>query len=232
MNDSLRQFQFFKNLCQLPFIDAIYLYGSRARGNHKERSDIDLAVLCPKASSDDWLQVLDIIEKADTLLKIDCIRFDELDNTDAIKQNILAEKITVFEREPMSIPVWIQNFKDLGEALKRLKEALDAPLDEQRFAIDTSIHRFEFCIELFWKNFKNLVEREGKEALSPKQAISEAYALKWFDDEKIWLNMLKDRNVTSHTYKKVNADAIYQRIKQYYPEMKKIYDRLNEIIKL
>lgn len=130
----------------------------------------------------------------------------------------------------MAIPALIQNFKDLGEALERLKEALDAPPDENRFVIDSTIHRFEFCIELFWKNFKNLVEREGKEALSPRQAVSEAYMMKWFDNDKIWLSMLKDRNIMSHTYKEVNADAVYKRIKKYYPEMKKTYDFLKSIM--
>ncbi|MDK3160665.1 hypothetical protein QPK87_29520 [Kamptonema cortianum] len=43
----------------------------------------------------------------------------------------------------------MQNFSDLGEALGRLKEILDAPLDERRFIMDATIQRFEFCIELF-----------------------------------------------------------------------------------
>ncbi|MDI9637241.1 hypothetical protein QM565_15990 [Geitlerinema splendidum] len=55
----------------------------------------------------------------------------------------------------------MQNFSDLGEALGRLKEILDAPLDERRFIMDATIQRFEFCIELFCKNFANFVEREG-----------------------------------------------------------------------
>lgn len=126
----------------------------------------------------------------------------------------------------MTISVLEQNFKALGNALDRLKEALDAPPDEKRFVIDSTIHRFEFCFELFWKNFKNLVEQQGKEALSPRQAISEAYIMKWFDDEKIWLNMLKDRKLMSHTYKEINANAIYKRIISYYPELRKTYDFL------
>ena len=96
---SITQYQFFKKLCSLPFIDAILLYGSRARGNYKERSDIDLALICPSATQDDWLQVLDIIEDADTLLKIDCVRFDELSATEPLTQNILEEKIVLFERK-------------------------------------------------------------------------------------------------------------------------------------
>lgn len=93
------QYQFFQDLCKLPFIESIYLYGSRARDSHKERSDIDLAIICPTATENDWLQVLDILENADTLLKIDCVRLDELSSTEPLKQNILKEKIVLFERK-------------------------------------------------------------------------------------------------------------------------------------
>ena len=48
-------------------------------------------------------------------------------------------------------------FSDLGETLDRLKEILDAPLDEHRFIMDGTIRRFRFCIELFWKIFSNFV---------------------------------------------------------------------------
>lgn len=66
---NITQYQFFQKLCALTFVDAIYLYGSRARGDHKERSDIDLAIVCPNATQDDWLTIIGIIEDADTLLK-------------------------------------------------------------------------------------------------------------------------------------------------------------------
>ncbi|MDK3160664.1 nucleotidyltransferase substrate binding protein [Kamptonema cortianum] len=70
---------------------------------------------------------------------------------------------------------------------------------------------------------------KGKEVLSPRQAISGAYQMKWFDNEALWLEMLKDRNVMSLTYKKVKADAVYGRIKTYYPEMKTTYENLKKL---
>lgn len=224
---SIIELEFFKKLVKLSFVEAVYLYGSRARKDHQERSDIDLAIVCPAATAEQWLLVEKIIDEADTLLKIDYVRLDELDKQDPLKQNILQDKLVLFERENMTTAE-DQNFKDLGEALERLKEALQAAPDKNRFVIDSTIHRFEFCIQLFWKNFKNLLKTEGKEALSPKESISQAYMMKWFDNETIWLSMLKDRNLTSHTYKVVNADVVYERIKQYYPELQKTYDFLKK----
>ncbi|MBI2707318.1 MAG: nucleotidyltransferase domain-containing protein [Proteobacteria bacterium] len=91
-------FQFFQELIALPFVEQVFLYGSRARGSARERSDIDLAVKCPGASEQDWIKVLDIIEDADTLLKIDCIRFDELSDNNPLKKSILRDGVTLFVR--------------------------------------------------------------------------------------------------------------------------------------
>lgn len=55
----------------------IWLFGLRARGDHRPKSDIDLAILCPNATETDWLSVMDIIDDSDTRLKIDCVKFDQ-----------------------------------------------------------------------------------------------------------------------------------------------------------
>ena len=98
MKRDIKKYQFFKKLCILPFIDTIYLFGSRARGDFRERSDIDLAIECPQATKKDWSQVMAIIENADTLLSIDCVRLDMLNNN-ALLEEINAHKILMFERK-------------------------------------------------------------------------------------------------------------------------------------
>lgn len=65
------------NLCLLSI--KIILFGSRAKGTNQE-PDIDLAIEGPLASSAQWNQVMEIIENADTLLKIDCVRLDKIQN--------------------------------------------------------------------------------------------------------------------------------------------------------
>lgn len=98
MNDILK-YKFFEKLKQLPYVDQIWLFGSRARGDNLEKSDIDIAIICPKASNQDWLEVLDILENADTLLKIDCVRFDDHNISQELRNNIEKDKRVIYDKD-------------------------------------------------------------------------------------------------------------------------------------
>lgn len=95
---NISNYAFLKELSQLSFIDKIILYGSRARNDFQARSDIDLAIICPTATDREWAVVMDIIDKADTLLKIDCVRVDSLASTSQLKQSIEKEGIVLYEK--------------------------------------------------------------------------------------------------------------------------------------
>ena len=122
------------------------------------------------------------------------------------------------------------SLKNTENALLKLKEALDesadAPLGSLK--IDGTIQRFEFCIELMWKMIRRALLAEKMDIPPiPKQVLQKAYAANWISDEAIWLQMLDDRNMTSHTYNQKLAKEIFDRIKTYYPVMQKAYDHLS-----
>lgn len=64
-------------LSDFPTVQRILLFGSRARGDAQPRSDIDLAVEAPDMPLEDWQRVIEIVERAPTLLEIDLVRLDE-----------------------------------------------------------------------------------------------------------------------------------------------------------
>lgn len=97
-NKDIRTYNFFQLLTQLNFVEKIILFGSRARQDNQERSDIDIAIICPQASSSDWHTILNIIDEADTLLSVDCIRFDELQNSNPFKERIIKDGIILYEK--------------------------------------------------------------------------------------------------------------------------------------
>lgn len=84
-------------LGQMPTVESVVLFGSRARGDHRERSDIDLAVMCPNASSRDWFDMTDIVDEARTLLKIDLVRYHRMEQ--AFRDEIDLEGVVLYERE-------------------------------------------------------------------------------------------------------------------------------------
>ena len=227
---NIKSYDFYYELRSLPFVEAIILYGSRARGDNQERSDIDLAIVCPKASDDDWRLVREIINNADTLLTIDCVRLDNLSDL-KLKSEIEKNKVVLFERKKNSYP-WYESFLDLGEAIGRLEEIILEREGQASYIRDAAIQRFEYCIELFWKVLKKLCQEEGFETNSPKSTLQKAYALKLIDDEQTWLDMMEDRNLTSHTYKLQLAREIYTHIRSYYFILDSTYQRIKEKYKL
>lgn len=94
----LKDYLFLQKIAALPFVEAIYLFGSRARGDHRERSDIDIAILCPKANENDWQSILGLIDEADTLLPIDCIRLDKECQNSVLRLQIEQDKKLIYER--------------------------------------------------------------------------------------------------------------------------------------
>ncbi|AJD92335.1 hypothetical protein JMA_30180 [Jeotgalibacillus malaysiensis] len=100
-----------------------------------------------------------------------------------------------------------KNFDNLSLALSRLEEAL-AEDSSNSLIVDGTIQRFEFTIELYWKTLKRCLQSEGIEAKTPRETLKEAYKAEWLNDEQAWLQMLKDRNETSHTYNEELAREI------------------------
>ena len=118
------------------------------------------------------------------------------------------------------------NINALENTLTRLNESLQFDLS-QPLVVDACIQRFEFCIELTWKTLKKSLAIEGIEANTPRECIQQAYSIHWINDESAWLSMLKDRNLTSRTYKEDLALEIYHRLPLHYRAMADLYQLLS-----
>ncbi len=188
-------------------------------------------ILCPSANENDWHQVLEIIYDADTLLKIDCVRFDTLNDDDKFKQNINNFKKILYKKGEVLMEkiFWQDYFKTLGQAISRLHEVIErSAIDTDSIILDASTQRFEFVIELFWKVLKKVLAYEEIDSTTPRDVISKAFQFNMIDDEKIWLRMLDDRNNTLHVYKYEDAKRVFENIKLYLPILEKTYHKLEK----
>ena len=104
---------------------------------------------------------------------------------------------------------------NVDRALANLRQSLSKPIEEPR-DLSGIIKDFEIVYELSWKLLKKLLEREGHETGSAREAFSKAYQLRLLGDEVVWLKILEDRNLTVHTYNKKFAEEMCARIRQDY----------------
>ena len=121
----------------------------------------------------------------------------------------------------------------LHHALISLEQVYLKPALVDRESIDTTIHRFEFTFELFWKTLKTLLYiQHGIDAHSPKAVLRAAYLNDFIQNEQLWLAMLEDRNSTSHTYDKAIADEVFSNIKSYVPAIRSAHDSICEMLEI
>ena len=71
----------------------VVLYGSRARVDHRERSDVDLALDAPDLSRETWARLWADAQEAETLYHVDLLRLDQA--PDRLRQRIQAEGVDV-----------------------------------------------------------------------------------------------------------------------------------------
>ncbi len=74
-------------------VDKVIVFGSRARGTNKERSDIDIAVIGGNFTDFYW----DIKEKTHSLLSFDIVEFGE-NTSDELKSEIERDGVILYEK--------------------------------------------------------------------------------------------------------------------------------------
>ena len=119
------------------------------------------------------------------------------------------------------------NLLSLGKAVQKLEAVLKRPADE--YMRDSAIQRFEFTYELVWKTLKACLEEEGVRADSPRDALREAFSQGLITDDPLWLETIKLRNLTSHTYNEAAADEIYAALPRVLPLYQKLQKTLENL---
>ena len=119
---------------------------------------------------------------------------------------------------------WIQRFSNYQKALLTLAEASDLAATRALSNLEQQglIQGFEFTHELAWNVLKDYLEEQGFVGLiGSKNATREAFKNALIADGDVWMDMIKARNMTSHTYSTDIAQGIATDILQrFYPAFK------------
>lgn len=129
---------------------------------------------------------------------------------------------------------WKQRFNNFKKALSQLEEAVTlantkelSNLEKQGF-----IQAFEFTHELSWNVMKDYFEYQGESSIhGSRDATRLAFQREVLEDGHIWMEMIKSRNQTSHTYNEETANDIYTKVKsEYYEAFKSFKTEMEKII--
>jgi nucleotidyltransferase substrate binding protein (TIGR01987 family) len=114
---------------------------------------------------------------------------------------------------------WKQRFQNYKKALLQLENAvtLTQIRDLTPIEIQGLIKSFEFTHELAWNVIKDFFNYQGNTTImGSRDATREAFQYGLIQDGDLWMEMIKSRNQTSHTYNEETAQDISNRITQLY----------------
>jgi nucleotidyltransferase substrate binding protein (TIGR01987 family) len=107
---------------------------------------------------------------------------------------------------------WIQRFSNYKKALKQLKDAVDLSKERELSQLEKQglIQGFEYTHELSWKCMKDFLEYRGQteQIFGSKDVTRIAFSTGLISNGDEWMNMIKSRNLSSHTYNEDTVEKI------------------------
>ena len=123
----------------------------------------------------------------------------------------------------------VRSIGNFEKALNKLHEFTDEPVitDRDRAGV---IQGFEFTFEISWRIFQKIAKYEHMEIGGPKTSLKQAFTMDLIENEyeELWLKMLEDRNIMSHTYREEMSREVAQRVQG---DVRCAFDRLLEKLK-
>ncbi len=119
---------------------------------------------------------------------------------------------------------WKQRFDNFEKAYNRIVLILDRKDQQDEVVKMALIQAFEFTFELAWKTLKDYLDENGFDLNSPKEVLRQAFQSEYIAKGEIWLEALKKRNETTHTYDDKVMDETTQFIRsEFFPPLRDWY---------
>lgn len=177
----------------------IYLYGSQANGEASEGSDIDIAY-DDENFRDNYL-IEEEIKNINTLIKLDVKNIAKTE--ERFKNRVKSTgRVLYSSSKQLRAQDGYHNFSNALDKFVNVVERYEEFKTEgfEDIYLDLIVKRFEFTYEMSWKALKRYLEFLGFEPKNPRATFKEAYSQQLIVDEDIWLDMIEQRNLSSHIY--------------------------------
>ena len=111
---------------------------------------------------------------------------------------------------------WEQRFANYTKALAQLTKFVDKG-DLSELEAQGLVKAFEYTFELAWTTLKDFLEFRGQSDIyGSRDAIRKAFQLGVLEDGEGWMDMIKSRNLTSHTYNEEVTEQIRAAVMERY----------------
>ena len=110
---------------------------------------------------------------------------------------------------------WKQRFDNYTKAFQTLQQAKELTDQRELSNLENQglVQGFEFTHELGWKVLKDYLEEQGVTGIiGSKNAVREAFKNGLIEDGETWMEMIKARNLSSHTYNQDTAEEVAEAI--------------------
>lgn len=128
---------------------------------------------------------------------------------------------------------WIQRFNNFSKAFAQLKAGVALAQQRRLSNLEEQglIQAFEFTHEMAWNTLKDFLEVRGVQNLyGSRDATREAFKAVLIEQGEIWMDMIKSRNLTSHTYNEETARKIVSdTIHVYFAEFADFHVRMGKL---
>jgi nucleotidyltransferase substrate binding protein (TIGR01987 family) len=128
---------------------------------------------------------------------------------------------------------WIQRFNHFIKACSQLKEAVELTQQRSLSKLEEQglIQAFEYTFELAWNTLKDYFEAQGEtEIHGSRDALRLAFKRGLIEDGETWMDMIKSRTLTSHTYNEDVAEKIAANIiSRYFSEFVTLQTKMESL---
>ena len=110
---------------------------------------------------------------------------------------------------------WKQRFQNYKKALGIMRNAFELARSRDLSELEKQglIKGFEFTFELAWNVMKDYLEEQGiTDIIGSKNAIRHALNKGLIEDGQVWMDMVKSRNISTHTYDEATAEKLFVKI--------------------
>ena len=130
---------------------------------------------------------------------------------------------------------WHQRLNNFSSALTQLASAVQLARQRNLSNLEKQglIQTFEFTHELAWNVLKDFLEYQGNTSMTgSRDASREAFRVGLVSDGDTWMEMIKSRNQTSHTYNlKIADDTVDKVINRYLPQFQALQKKMESLKK-